>query len=433
VSRPEDAVVPLRPAGRSRGTAKRHYELWLPGAMPSPPSPNRVLRGVYLSTVFEMAAYSLVVVALPFRFQELGLSVLQYGTVLAVYALGMLATESLWGALAFRIGRPRPIVLLGGVVAAILLSTGLASSFLDFAVTLGLLGMFMIFPVPLMRWLALTARGPGTAGSGTGRYGLFFGAGLVVGASVGPFLYVRFGFLSLALIAVALSGISTLFLAVLPWKEVGLPPRELGTRGQVRAVLSRHFVLCSLVVVLFFVAYSLTLNFLQYYSVALFGGTPAQAGYVIGAGRGTALVAGFFLGPLVDRWGAARVSPAGFLLVVAGALGTLFSPSYAEMVAATLVFAVGAGWLSASLLPLALGPVPRPAQGTAIGVFGSFEDLGLLVGPVLIGGVYATYGATSIFPVVAVVGLLGAAVALTLGGDSEAESTAAEPGLPQHG
>jgi len=395
--------------------------------MSSPPSPSRVLRGVYLSTVFAMASYSLVVVTLPFRFQGLGLSVLQYGTVLAVYAFGMLATESLWGALAFRVGRPRPIVLLGALVVAILVSIGLSSSFPAFAVTLGLLGMFVIFPVPLMRWLALTARGPGTAGTGTGRYGLFFGAGLVVGAAAGPFLYVQVGFLSLVLIAGGLSGISTLFLAVLPWHEVGLPPRELGTRGQVRAVLTRHFALCSLLVVLYFVTYSLTVNFLQYYSVDLFQGTPTEAGYVIGAARGTALFAGFFLGPLVDRWGAARVSPAGFLLLVAGVLGTLIAASYAEMVTATLVFAVGAGWLSASLLPLALGPVPRPAQGTAIGVFGSFEDLGLLVGPVLIGAVYATYGAKSTFPVVAVVGLLGGAVALMLGRNLKAQASPSGP------
>jgi len=422
--RTAQSVAPLRGGG---GTAKSIYEFALPEAMAPPPSPNRVLRGIYLSTLLSMTAYSLLVVTLPFRFQALGLSILQYGTVLAVYAFGMLATEGLWGALAFRIGRPRPIVLLGGLVVAILCSIGLASSFPAFAVTLGLLGMFVIFPVPLMRWLALTARGPGTAGSGTGRYGLFFGAGLVVGAAAGPFLYFQVGFLTLAVLAGAVSGIAILFLAVLPWKEVGLPPRELGTRGQVRAVLTPHFALCSLLVVLYFVTYSLTINFLQYYSVDLFHGTPIESGYVIGAARGTALFAGFFLGPLVDRWGAARVSPAGFLLMVAGTLGTLFAGSYAEMVTATLVFSVGSGWLSASLLPLALGPVPRPAQGTAIGVFGSFEDLGLLVGPVLIGAIYSSYGATSIFPAVAAVGLLGGAVALMLGRNSKTPVT---PGAP---
>jgi MFS family permease len=401
--------------------------------MSTPPVSNRVIRGVYLSTLLAMVSYALVIVALPFRFEQLGLSVFQYGTALAVYAFGMLATESLWGALAFRIGVPRPIVLLGGLVGAILLSIGLSTSYSAFVVTLGLFGMFVIFPVPLMRWLALTARGPGTGGSGTGRYGLFFGVGLVIGTAAGPFLFVQVGFLLLSLGAVALSVASTLVLAVLPWMEVGLPPRELGTRRQVRAMFTRHFGACALLVVLYFVTYTLTINFLQYYSVALFGGTPTEAGYVIGAARGTSLIAGFLLGPLTDRWGAAQAAPAGFLLMVAGTLATLFSTSYAEMVAATLLLGVGAGWLAASLLPLALGPVPRAAQGTAVGVFGSFEDLGLLVGPVLIGGVYATYGATRIFPVVAAVGLLGVAVALVLRRNSRTEPAVAAPALPHLG
>ena len=382
--------------------------------MNPPRGSRRELRGVYVSTMVAMVGYALVTVALPFRFEALGFSVFQYGVVLAVYALGMLATESVWGALAFRIGRPRPIVGLGAIVAAILLAIGLSTSVLAFAVTLGLLGMFVIFPVPLMRWLALTARGPGTAGSGTGRYGLFFGTGLVVGAGLGPVLYVSVGFLALATIAVALSVVSTVFLLTVPWKEFGLPPRGSSPRGEFRTVLTPHFASASLLVVLYFIAYSLPLNFLQYYSRDLFGGTPTEAGYVIAAARTIALLGGFLLGPYVDRWGPSRSAPLGFLLLVVGALGVLASTSYAEMVAATAVFAVGAGGLSASLLPLALGPIPPSAQGTAIGVFGSFEDLGLLVGPLVIGTVYSGFGPRAIFPVVALVAAAGVAVSLVI-------------------
>ena len=73
-----------------------------------------------------------------------------------------------------------------------------------------------------------------------------------------------------------------------------------------------------------------------------------------------------------------------------------------------MVFSAGVGWLSASLLPLALAPVRRPLQGTAIGVFGSFEDFGLLIGPILISAVYAELGAQSIFLVVGIIAAVGA-------------------------
>ncbi len=146
--------------------------------------------------------------------------------------------------------------------------------------------------------------------------------------------------------------------------------------------------------------------------MARFHGTPPEAGYVIGAAQGVSYVVGALLGIVVDRWGPRRSAPFGFVFLALGAMGTLFSASYGEMVGATLAFAVGLGWLSATLLPLALGEVDRPLQGTAVGIFGSFEDIGLLVGPLLISVVYATYGATSIFLVVGVVALGGMVLSL---------------------
>ena len=371
---------------------------------------------VYASTLALMAAYALLAVALPFRFESLGLSVVQYGIALGIFALGMLVTESVWGALAFRIGRARTILGLGIVVAFVYLAIGVSDSFVTLAVSLGLLGALLIFPIPLMRWMALTALGPGTGGRGTGIYGLFFGAGLVIGTTLGPFLFIEFGFATLTLLIVGSYAVGLGLMVFLPWDRVALPPRQPGFGRQLREIFTEPFALAAILVVLAFLAQTLSTNFLQYYSVSLFHGTPSEAGYVIGASRATSLAAGAMLGTLVDRWGPGRSTPLGFVLLTIGALGTLISSSYAEMVASTLVFATGVGWLSASLLPLALGPVPVRLQGTAVGVFGSFEDFGLLVGPVLISAAYAAYGPRSTFILVAAVALAGAATSLLLRG-----------------
>jgi len=58
--------------------------------------------------------------------------------------------------------------------------------------------------------------------------------------------------------------------------------------------------------------------------------------------------------------------------------------------------------------------------------------MGLLVGPILIGAVYATYGALSIFPVVAVVALLGSAFAMGLPRWTTSRSPSTPPRLPGH-
>jgi MFS transporter, DHA1 family, multidrug resistance protein len=369
---------------------------------------------VYASTALSWASYSLLIVVLPFRFQSLGLSVVQYGVAVAIFALGMLLTEAVWGVLAFRIGNVRTILSLGIVVALVYAAVGVSDSFLTLSVSLGLLGALGIFQVPLVRWMALTSLGPGTAGRGTGFFGLFTGVGLVVGTALGPLIYVVFGFSALAVAVVAFYLVGLALIVVLPWRQVVLPPRQPGFVRHVREVATRPFLLAATIVVFAFVARALVSNFLQYYSVSLFHGTPSEAGYVIGAALGASLASGALLGTVVDRWGPARTTPFGFVLVTLGTFGTLLSSSYAEMIGATVVFATGLGWLSASILPLALGPVPLRLQGTAVGVFGSFEDSGLLVGPILISAAYAAYGVKSIFLVVGGVALAGLLFSLIL-------------------
>ncbi len=382
--------------------------------MPPAPSDDRTLRGVYLSVLGTWASYALVIVVLPFRFEALGLSVFEYGAALAVYALGTLLTEGLWGYLAFRVGSPRAIAGIGALTAASMLALALPRTFAEFALVLGLYGMLVVYTTPLLRWIGMYSAGPGTASRGLGRLGLFFGIGLSVGTALGPTLYSLGGFELNVLLGTIIFAVSTLPLLALPWGSVGKPrPHSEGIRS-LRALADARFVLAVTIVVLYFMAYTLVTNFLQYYSIAIFHGTPDEAGYVIGAARAVALVSGVLLGGLADRWGAERSAPIGFLVLVAGALGTWGAATYPEMVLATLGLALGAGWLSVSLLPLALSRLAPSIHGTAVGVFGSFEDLGLIIGPFLLGAVYTTLGPESLFPFTAGIAAVGGALALAI-------------------
>lgn len=374
---------------------------------------QRVLLPLYVSTTGTWGAYALIVVVLPFRFQELGLSVLEYGVALAVYALGTLATESLWGYLAFHLGSARWLGLLAAATVASMLALGFARSFATFAALLGLYGMLVIYSTPLIRWVGMTSIGPGRRSRGLGVLGLFFGLGLTAGTAVGPVLYALGGFWLNVYAGVALFAISTIPLLRIPWASLPLPRARRTDGGSLRPLLQRPFLLAVLLVVLYFMAYSLVTSFLQYYSISLYHGSVEGAGYVIGAARGVALITGVLLGSVVDRWGPRRASPVGFLLLVAGALGSWLSQDYGEMTAATLLLAAGAGWLSVSLLPLALSRIPSADQGTAVGVFGSFEDLGLILGPLLLGEVYVALGPSDLFPAAAAVALLGLVLAWT--------------------
>jgi MFS family permease len=382
-----------------------------------PSSGSRPVLGlVYLSTASGTASVALLMVSLPFRFQQLGYPVNLYGVAAGAYALGSLATESLWGVWAPHIGRRWVNFALGSAVGLIALSIATLSNYLSLTLALVAFGMLVVYPIPLMRWIALTYKGPGTAGQGTGRWGFFFGVGGAFGAAASPFLFVTSGYVSMGFVALGLMMVATVSLTLVPWQAVSIPSRR-GDRvspRRIRQLFTSHFSLCVLAVIFYFVTYSLISNFLQYYSVDLFRGSPADAGLIIGASRGISFASGWALGHAVDRWGAARSGIAGFALVIAGALGTGVSVNLTEMIGATIVLSVGGGWLSASLLPLALAPVSASDQTTAVGVFGSFENFGLVLGPVLIGSAYFSWGPRSVFPIVGAVGIAGLLATLAL-------------------
>ncbi len=371
-----------------------------------------MLLPVYLATLGTWSAYAVVIVVLPFRFQELGLSVVEYGAALAIYALGTLATEGLWGYLAFRMGSARWLGGLGAITLVLMVALGFARTFPEFVVVLALYGMVVVYSTPLIRWIGMTASGPGTASRGLGLLGLFFGVGLSLGTAIGPLLFTIGGFWLNIYVAAAAFVVGTIPLLTVSWRELPLPRARAAGLRSLRALLERQFLLATVLVVLFFMVYTLVSNFLQYYSLSVFHGTIDQSGYVIGAARAVSLLAGVLLGFQIDRWGPSRAAPAGFLLLGIGAVGTWFSTSYLEMVVSTLVLASGTGCLSVSLLPMALSRILPANQGTAVGVFGSFEDLGLVLGPLLLGLVYAAWGPRALFPAAGALALVGLLLAL---------------------
>ncbi len=392
---------------------------------------TRIGTFLYLGTVFWGVSIGLWSVALPFRFEQLGLPIVEYGITLSVYAAGMLLTESVWGLLAFRLGRPGRIGLIGILVGAATLSLGIVTTFLGFVAVLAVLGAVGVYLAPLQRWVSLSYRGPGAEGSGTGRWSSTYGLGLAIGAAGGALGFVELGFLALSVVSLGFLAAAVLAAMALPWREASLPRPPVEVRSTARRLATRPFLVALCLVGLTFIAYTFATNFLQYYSTVIFGGTASEAGYVLGAGRFVALGAAFLLGTLVDRWGPARSIPAGFVLFLVGSLGTWASRSYVEMVASTLVFFAGYGWLSASLLPLALRSMPVADQGTAIGVFGSVEDAGLLLGPLLFGASWAAYGPRSIFPVVTAVSAIGVAASILVAyGRGPPGAVPAAPGPP---
>jgi MFS family permease len=378
---------------------------------PGEPS-RRLLYLVFLSVGLMAASSSVLAVTLPFRFLALGIPVVYYGIVVGGYALGMLILETFWGTHAFRLVNPALILLLGGCILALVLLLGLLTTFIALLLDYTALGALIVYLVPLQRFVGMHARGHSSEGRGVGQTWTFFGAGLVLGSAGGPLLYIAIGWEGDVIVSAILFCGAVLAALLTPWRLAHLPSVSEKASTGFRAVANLPFVRVSLLVVAAFIVYSLPTNYLPYYAVSIFGANQAETGYILGGARLVSLVASFFLGSWGDRRGHPRAVLVSFLLLSAGVAGTWWAPNMIWMIFATLVMFVGVGWLGTSLLPLALAPIDTQSRGSAIGLYGSMEDLGLLLGPVLYGVMWTALGAKTIFPMALAVSLIGLVLAV---------------------
>ncbi len=175
-----------------------------------------------------------------------------------------------------------------------------------------------------------------------------------------------------------------------------------------KRVLSRRSAkLLFLSAALIFMGRTVASSFLPLYASQQIKMSTVDVGVLFASVSAAQLVAMPVVGWLSDKFGIRRTAVLGLLASSALFLLYLFADtSYLLLVVS---IAVGVGFSGSSLL-LAMIPDVTPAamQGATIGIYGSFEDLGMIVGPLLLGFVWSIFGPVYIFAAAAITQLLGA-------------------------
>jgi len=91
-------------------------------------------------------------------------------------------------------------------------------------------------------------------------------------------------------------------------------------------------------------------------------------------------------GRWADRVGRRRLFVAGLAVFSLGSLLCGLAPGVAELIAARVVQAIGAGLMVPASLSLLLAAIPAPVRAQAIGTWSAFAALGAALGPVIGGG-----------------------------------------------
>ncbi len=359
--------------------------------VPSNRSRARIVALVAFATFTDIVAYAIAVPVLPALSRSLGASATVIGLLFASFGVTLLTVSIPMGAVSDRVGRKAPLV--GGM--AILAG---ASVLFAFATTLPWLFAARLVQgaADAITWVvgfALIADlyDANERGRVTGYVMMGTSAAVMIGPTLGGWLYdaggVRLPFLGVA----ALAMVATLFFALLDIPE----QRAAGDAVPIGLVLRvPEIALCGAAVVAIAATISMFEPVLSLHLAAL-GLEPGRIGLVYGAAAIVTTLMHPLCGRLADRFGARRVTAVGFLLTAAvmpatsrvwsfrsamwlfmlqaGSGTVVITPSLAYMAEATTAAGVRSFGVSYGLYNLAWGA--GLLGGPALGGF-LFERLG---------------------------------------------------------
>lgn len=366
--------------------------------------------------------YALMVVMADYSMKQYGVSASTAGLVASIFIIGALVSRFVSGGIMDRVGR-KHLLLVAAVLELV------------FSV-LYLLGL----PLPLLfvlRFFHGMCYGSGSTtvgtivtsivpnsrkGEGVGYYMLSVTLGAAIGPFLGMFLSQAVGVTVLFVVAAVIAAVCLLAVAALKApvsareraisRVVHAAKAHTGTQLHHRAGLSDYFefsiVPIGITCCVLFFCYSSLLTFLTPFAAEAGLAGPASFFFVVYA------IATFatrpFTGKLFDRYGDRVVMVPAYVAFIVGMalLGTVHHP-FAMMVSSALL-GFGVGTVQSSALAMAVQIAPDRHLSLANSTFYMFLDLGVGVGPFVLGLVEPALGYRGLFTVmafVAVVAMVG--------------------------
>jgi MFS family permease len=351
---------------------------------------------------------------MPLYVQSLGIGPMEWGVLAAAWATGMFLLEWVWGSLSDTEDR-RWLMILSALSMSILCVLFTVRALVPFFIVLALLSGAMGVAMGPTTRAYLTDESPEQSmGLYASLWWAFFMLGQVLGPIAGSFIAqsssFEYSFYASSILAIGLAFF--VLWSFPPEKKRAWKKREANLLSGMKLVLRlRSARLLFLSAVLVFISRSLIIAFLPLYASSVIKMSTFQVGILLALISGTQLVSMPALGWLSDRFGRKRTAVLSYTL--SGLLFLLYFLAKTIYQIFLVSIAVGVG-LSGLFLLLALVPTVASSgtYGKVIGTYGSSEDLGIIIGPIIYGFVWSNYGPVYIFAVCSLAQLLGAFLVL---------------------
>ena len=363
---------------------------------------------VTFATFTDIVAYSVAVPVLPALSRTLGASPTMIGLLFASFGVTLLTLSMPMGHVSDRVGRKAPLV--GGMLA-------LAASTVLFAYADSLPWLFAARLVQggadAVTWVvgfALIADryGPDERGRVSGIVMSGTSAAIMVGPTIGGWLYEIGGLRAPFLTVAALAAVSAVgFL----WLDIPIEHTDIEA-VPVRVVLrSRAVASCAAVVVAISATISMLEPVLPLHLTATLGIGPARIGLIFGSGAAASSILHPIYGRLADRWGGRRMMLTGLPLVACVLPLLAVAGSYASTIACFVLITTTVALVitpSLTFMAEAVSASGAGSFGVGYGLYNMAWGAGLLTGPAIAGFVYERQGFTRLTLVWAFVLLLAA-------------------------
>ncbi len=363
---------------------------------------------LFLTVLLDLLGFGLVVPFLPGVARNLGASDFVAAAIATAYSLMQFFFIPLWGRLSDRVGR-RPVLLwsIGASILGMVL-LGLADSLL-LLVLARLFSGVATSNIAVAQAYVADVTTPETRARGMGMLGMGFGIGFVVGPAVGGVL-ARYPVLGRegALPCFVAAGLSliNLVLAFATLPE-SLPPERRGRAPEIGR--RRLFDVTALKKVAGFpgLGLAVAISFLgifwfsglevtfRLFTLDAFHLDVGQTGYIFAlVGIVAVIVQGGLIHRLSRRFGEVRLIRFGLACVALGFAIDGASPSVGIplLLLGSVIIAAGNGLYTPSLTSYTSRQATAEVQGLTLGVVQSLGALARVVGPLLGGAIYQTFG-----------------------------------------
>jgi MFS transporter, DHA1 family, tetracycline resistance protein len=352
-----------------------------------------------LVTVFiNIAGFSLILPLLPFYGRELQASPTAVTLLFSAYSFGNIFGEIYWGRLSDKIGRKR--VMIGTMSCAALSYVAFAfAPTLAIALILRIVSGFFSGTLGVAQGYIADITPPEKRAQNMGYFGAAFNLGFAFGPAIGGLLAVQnaglAGFRPPIFAAASLAATAALWsaFALRETRNFGGPVRAQPDFGAAFRFVGGDGLLTRLFLIAFFgiAAFASMEAVFGLWTNRQFGWTSREVGLTfIAVGSAGMLVQIFLLGPLVKRFGEARVIIGALcLLATAMSLQPLFRNPVAAVALMSLLM-IGHSLAFPNAGALISRATPPETQGSVMGLMMASNALARIIAPPLFGLVYAS-------------------------------------------